>query len=180
VSDNLQSQAATIDRSTRGGLDDRVRFVPAWLERLLGPNAAPAREMEAAAAIAPVFRPTSQVVRNALDIPAAIAAHLAWKKRLEVFLGSDCRDVLDPLNVCRDDRCELGRWIHGLAAQRYGGVAGYHQLRAAHADFHCAAARIVMLAQARRDVQAYEEFRRGEFARASVRIQSELAKLYLK
>jgi hypothetical protein len=150
VSDNLHSQAATIDRFTRGGLDDRVRFVPAWLERLLGPNAAPARGMEAVATVPPVFRPTSQEVRNALDIPAAIAAHLAWKKRLEVFLGSDCRDVLDPLNVCRDDRCELGRWIHGLAAQ------------------------------ARRDVQAYEEFRRGEFARASVRIQSELAKLYLK
>jgi len=159
--------------------EDRRRLMPTWLERLLRPTVVNPKSMDPPVTVPPRAGPSSARVRQALDIPGAIAAHLAWKKRLEDYLQGDCRDILDPLHVCRDDQCPLGRWIHGLAAQRYGATPGFAVLRATHADFHYAAARVVMLAQAHRDDQAREEILRGEFARASVRIQSELAKLYL-
>ena len=176
---NSSGTAPGVDPRGRGTPEAGVRFLPTWLERLLRPSISHPRGMEAPVTVPLHGRPSSARVRNALDIPGAIAAHLAWKRRLEDFLASDCRDVLDPLHVCRDDQCSLGRWIHGLGAQRYAGNPGFQRLRATHADFHFAAARVVALAQGRRDAQAREEILRGEFAKTSIRIQSELAKLYV-
>ncbi len=94
-------------------------------------------------------------------------------------MAHNVRDALDPLQVCRDDQCELWRWIYGEASRRFHALEGFRRLRITHADFHQAAARAVALAQQGQDEAAREEIAHGEFARTSVRIKSELAKLYL-
>ncbi len=168
-----------------------------WLKRLLfgDESAAPAPPAgagvarnnasppgSAASATSPAASPAApdpSPDRGGLNFESAIAAHMAWKKRLDDLLASGARDVLDPLQVCRDDQCELGRWLHGPAATKYAGLEGYQRLRAVHADFHQAAARVVTLAQAGEDAAARDEIHRGAFAKCSVQVKAELAKLYL-
>jgi methyl-accepting chemotaxis protein len=116
---------------------------------------------------------------HVLDVHAAIQAHMAWKQRLEDFLATDTRDSLDPLHVCRDDQCALGKWIHGDHAGRYVHTEAYRNLRTAHADFHQAAARVVILAQAGDDEHAREELNTGAFAKASSKVKRELARIGL-
>ncbi|BBP02097.1 CZB domain-containing protein [Sulfuriferula nivalis] len=115
-----------------------------------------------------------------LDVNAAINAHMAWKKRLDDLLASqNGRDALDPLHVCRDDQCEPGKWIHGEVAIMLSESEEYHRLRAAHADFHQAAAKVITLVQSGRDDEARESLTTGEFARNSSRVKTELSRMYL-
>lgn len=114
------------------------------------------------------------------DVNAAINAHMAWKKRLDDLLASqNGRDALDPLHVCRDDQCVLGKWIHGEIAIKLSESEDYHRLRAAHADFHQAAAKVITLVQSGRDDEARESLTTGEFARNSGRVKTELSRMYL-
>ncbi len=151
-----------------------------WLKRLLfrdDPATAAAPGAPAATGhAAPADQPPE---RDGLNFETAISAHMAWKKRLDDLLDADLRDVLDPLQVCRDDQCELGRWLHGPGALKHGQREGYQRLRAVHADFHQAAARVVTLAQAGQDAAAREEMTRGSFAKCSAQVKAELARLYL-
>lgn len=89
-----------------------------------------------------------------LDLQAAIAAHENWKLRLEAVVDKRSYEVLLPEVVCFDDRCELGRWIHGIGRARLGAYPGFTALREHHRMFHCAAANVVSLAQAGRHEQA--------------------------
>jgi len=116
---------------------------------------------------------------DALDIAAAMRAHQAWKEHLNKLLASDARDALDPLQVCRDDICILGKWINGPGQRRYHGLAAFERLCATHAEFHGAAASVLALAQQGRDIEAHEQLQRGSFARASLRIEADLAELFL-
>lgn len=86
-----------------------------------------------------------------LDIEAAIAAHLRWKAQLQTHIagrpGAD-PEVPAPLDrdlVCRDDRCDLGRWIHGPGRARLGTFPGFTALLAHHRMFHHVAGNVLAL-----------------------------------
>lgn len=55
-------------------------------------------------------------------------------------------ELLDAAEVARDDLCELGQWINGLAAE-YGEVPEYIDLKARHTELHRCASEAVSLAQ---------------------------------
>ena len=144
-----------------------------WLKKLFQTGHAPETDKAKHNA---VLEPNSS---PALDVHAAIQAHIAWKQRLEDLLATDTRDGLDPLHVCRDDQCALGKWIHGDDAERYVHSEAYKRLRTAHADFHQAAAKVIILAQAGDDEHAREELHTGAFAHASAKVKRELARIGL-
>ncbi|MEQ1568746.1 MAG: CZB domain-containing protein [Myxococcota bacterium] len=76
-----------------------------------------------------------------MDFDAAIRAHSRWKLRLVSYVhGPD--QSLDPEEVGRDDRCDLGCWLHGDGA-RYAALPAFGALVQAHARFHRAAAEVV-------------------------------------
>ncbi|MBL8468240.1 methyl-accepting chemotaxis protein [Methyloversatilis discipulorum] len=76
-----------------------------------------------------------------LDFDRVINAHLQWKVKLNAFLGGQ-GEMLDPDVVGRDDKCELGCWIHG-DGQRFAGNAVYREVRSQHAAFHQCAAEVI-------------------------------------
>jgi methyl-accepting chemotaxis protein len=76
-----------------------------------------------------------------LDFDRVINAHLQWKVKLNTFLGGE-GEKLDPDAVGRDDKCELGCWIHG-DGQRFAGNAVYREVRSQHAAFHQCAAEVI-------------------------------------
>lgn len=78
-----------------------------------------------------------------LDFDRVINAHLQWKSKLNAFLGG-AGEALDPAVVARDDKCELGCWIHG-EGERFTGNVTYREVRTRHAAFHQCAAEVIRL-----------------------------------
>lgn len=62
-------------------------------------------------------------------------AHAKWKMRLVQFVGGQSHEDFDESAVSCDDKCDLGKWIHGPAV-KYSSLAEYKNLRSSHADFH--------------------------------------------
>lgn len=69
-------------------------------------------------------------------------AHIKWKARLVNFINGKSTEHLEVDKVCRDDQCELGKWIHGPALQ-YGQTADYTNLKQSHKEFHESVGEIV-------------------------------------
>ena len=83
-----------------------------------------------------------------IDIDTAIAAHENWKLRLQNYLNDKSTENLQPEVVCLDDRCDLGKWLHGPGGQRLGKYPAFSMLMARHKYFHVQASTVVALAQA--------------------------------
>lgn len=78
-----------------------------------------------------------------LDIDTAIAAHENWKARLQAQLTQQSTESLDPAVVCLDDRCDLGKWLHGPGRERLGQYPAFSVLVARHKYFHVQASTVV-------------------------------------
>jgi hypothetical protein len=82
-----------------------------------------------------------------IDIDTAIAAHENWKLRLQNVLDGKSSEELRPELVCLDDRCDLGKWLHGPGGQRLGKYPAFTVLVARHKYFHVQASNVLALAQ---------------------------------
>jgi len=91
---------------------------------------------------------TASAVLADIDIDTAIAAHENWKLRLRNYLDKKSAEDLKPEVVCLDDRCDLGKWLHGSGRQRLGRYPAFSVLIARHKFFHLQASTVVALAQA--------------------------------
>lgn len=78
--------------------------------------------------------------------------------------------------ICFDDRCDLGKWIHGPGVRRLGRYPGFTALRENHRMFHYSASNVVAVAQAGRREEA-ERLLRGVYADFSRRVIKELRAL---
>jgi len=76
-----------------------------------------------------------------MDFDGAVIAHSRWKMKPKAYLSKPDRS-LDPLEVAADNKCDLGRWLHG-EGRRYSIFAEYSKLVSDHARLHKAAALIV-------------------------------------
>lgn len=71
-----------------------------------------------------------------LNMKDALDAHNDWTHRLERIIDGTSKEILEVETVACDDRCALGRWIHGHAAEHFGKLDEFHELKQVHADFH--------------------------------------------
>jgi hypothetical protein len=85
---------------------------------------------------------------QSLDIGAAVLAHQQWKQRLLAHLAGNAEAGLDVERICRDDRCDLGRWIHGQGRARLGTFPGFTSLLSHHRMFHHVACNVLALEKA--------------------------------
>ena len=101
-----------------------------------------------------------------MDFDHAISAHSNWKGKLRAYLAKPDRS-LSPSEIAQDNKCDLGKWIHGEGAV-HANLPEFQTLRSEHAHFHKAAAEVVRKADAGHDMT--EETALGsksEFATAS-------------
>jgi hypothetical protein len=117
-------------------------------------------------------------VIDGLDFAAAIEAHRKWKERLTAYVQGTSSEELDYTAICRDDQCVLGKWIYSSGATSMANLLIFHQLKATHAKFHVTASRVVELAQNNDKVSAQKLLVGDEYGKASVEVQSLIAKLY--
>ena len=110
-----------------------------------------------------------------IDFQKAVAAHIKWKTRLRMFI-SGSGEQLESATVCKDNACDLGKWIYGDAVSLKGG-ATYEALRAEHANFHrCASDVVKEMENGRRE--AAEALLEGEqFETASNRTVSAILQI---
>ncbi len=105
-------------------------------------------------------------IRKEIDLPGAITAHVNWKARLQKFIDGKSDEKLEPMMVCRDDQCDLGKWIHGPGTDRFYADEAFRGLRADHAQFHYVAANVVRYMQDD-DRAGAEALLRGEYTKVS-------------
>lgn len=101
-----------------------------------------------------------------IDIDTAISAHDNWKIRLQNHLNGQSTEDLKPELVCMDDRCDLGKWLHGPGGQRLGRYPAFSMLVARHKYFHVQASNVLALAQAQERDKA-EHMLQGSYRQAS-------------
>ncbi|NUN06883.1 MAG: CZB domain-containing protein [Bdellovibrio sp.] len=83
-----------------------------------------------------------QIDTNDMDFDSAVEAHMKWKARLANFVGGMSKEQLKSTVVCKDDQCQLGKWIHGPGS-KFSRLQSFGTLKSNHAHFHKAAGAIV-------------------------------------
>lgn len=89
-----------------------------------------------------------------IDIDTAIAAHENWKLRLLNYLDGKSDEDLRPEIICEDNRCDLGKWLHGPGRERLGKYPAFTVLVAQHKYFHVQASTVVAQAQSGNETEA--------------------------
>jgi methyl-accepting chemotaxis protein len=77
-----------------------------------------------------------------MNFDDAIAAHIKWKVRLSQFIDGTSTEQLKSDTICRDNLCDLGKWIYGDGA-KYKTLPHYKDLVGKHANFHRCAGDVV-------------------------------------
>jgi len=86
------------------------------------------------------------------QLTKAMAAHSAWKRRLEEAIQTGKSDIT-PERASVDDQCEFGKWLYSLPRQLRES-ATWQKVRTLHADFHREAGRVLQLALTGRKTEA--------------------------
>lgn len=115
---------------------------------------------------------------SGLDFKKAIDAHMLWKDRLRNAIEGGGSEQLDLIMVACDDRCVLGKWIHGPGGEAHGQNSQFQALKQHHAEFHIYAAGVLTEAQNGRTQEALRQLT-GQYARASEQVKHDLIRLYL-
>jgi hypothetical protein len=106
---------------------------------------------------------------DSLDIEVAISAHENWKIRLQAYLDGKSSETFDRQTVCLDNKCDLGKWIHGPGQERLGKYPGFMALVNSHKMFHYAASNVVTMTQAGKPDKARATLE-GQFDQLSTQV----------
>ena len=105
---------------------------------------------------------------------AALAAHAAWRGRLQAAIETGSSDA-DPATVALDNVCPFGGWLYGAGAQ-HSSDDRYEEVRALHARFHEVAGTVLGLALAGRADDARQAIAVGsEFHTVSATLSGTLS-----
>lgn len=145
-----------------------------FFSRLFGLNSStadqtPANEHAGSASQMGLDAKSAAAILAEIDIDTAIAAHENWKLRLQNYLSGNSTENLQAEVVCLDDRCDLGKWLHGPGGQRLGKYPAFSVLVARHKFFHLQASNVVALAQANNKDQAAKTLE-GSYRHASTQV----------
>lgn len=111
-----------------------------------------------------------------MNFDDAIKAHSDWKLKLKAYLRNPDK-TLRGAEVCLDNRCELGKWIHGTGA-KHAALTEFKELKTSHARFHKAAAAIVDKANAGEKVSDDTSLgSKSEFSEVSQQVVSNIMAL---
>jgi hypothetical protein len=69
-----------------------------------------------------------------MNLDNAVQTHAQWKTKLRLAIAK--HEELDLVSLARDDRCELGGWLHGEGKSSYGRLKSYGDCFHKHLEFH--------------------------------------------
>ena len=110
-----------------------------------------------------------------MNFDEAVSAHQKWKTRLRIVIDGKSTEKLDPNIVCKDDQCDLGKWIHGDGGRTMGSKPEFGEVKITHADFHKVAAGVLRKALAG-DKAGAATMLDGEFFHSSMKVIQAITK----
>jgi hypothetical protein len=114
-----------------------------------------------------------------LDFYKAIAAHQRWKVRLSAYVKGESNEQLNWQVICKDDQCDLGKWLHHDARVPHAQFSLFTRLIEEHAEFHRRAGEVVQLTDEGLQDAALKLVTNGDYARASHKVIGTLSQLFL-
>ena len=75
-----------------------------------------------------------------MNLEDAARKHSEWK--VNFFKAIATKAQLDAGSICRDDRCELGKWLHGAGKASHGQLPGFPETVKRHSAFHAEAGKV--------------------------------------
>jgi len=112
-----------------------------------------------------------------LNLKDALAAHDAWKDKLNAELSGASKVPIDVTKIEHDNLCVLGKWLYGSGKDKYSHLPEYESARKAHTAFHLAAAEVVIAHQSGNTEKA-GVLLKSNFRVASNNNQLELVRLF--
>jgi methyl-accepting chemotaxis protein len=107
--------------------------------------------------------------RSTVVLDNAILAHHVWKSKLKAAISS--KSQVDATSFGRDDCCEIGQWLYGEGAVRYGSKPEFVALVQKHKSFHLEAGKVATEINAQKYAQASRMIESGTaFASASLAV----------
>lgn len=101
-----------------------------------------------------------------MNLDEAITKHAEWKVKFRSAMGK--KEQLDAGAIRVDNRCDLGKWLHGDGKASYGSKADFSVLVAKHTEFHKVASKVAAEINAGNYEQAEKMLAPNtEYARAS-------------
>lgn len=91
-----------------------------------------------------------------LDFVLAKSKHLAWRMRLMSFLKNE--EVLTLEQVVSHEHCDLGKWIYGVALEKYKNEPKILDLEQVHKELHAYIRNTVEKKNQGKDAEANEEY----------------------
>lgn len=78
-----------------------------------------------------------------MDFDKAIQAHIQWKQKLYNCISSQSIGDLNSSNICKDNLCDLGKWLHGNQPEKVVQDTTFKEIVEKHKRFHEIAGGIV-------------------------------------
>jgi len=101
-----------------------------------------------------------------INLDNAIKAHADWRSKLRA--AATRHEQLDAETISRDNCCEMGKWLHGAGASRFGGRPTFVELIDAHQRFHLEAGKVARTVNEGDGAQATQMLESGTgFSQAS-------------
>jgi hypothetical protein len=99
--------------------------------------------------------------------------HAQWRFKFRGAITQ--KETMDAAAIAKDDRCDLGKWLHGDAKGKYSRLTSYADCVKKHAHFHLAASEVAKKINARQFDEARALLAMGtDFSLASAAIVSAL------
>ena len=112
-----------------------------------------------------------------VSIMDAHNAHIKCKVSFQSYLDSTLPAHLDERVICRDDRCELGKWIHGSEFNHLKMHGEFYTLRSIHAQLHVVAGNVVEKIKQKDRAAAIELFD-NQYSSVSRKVMQAVTELY--
>lgn len=104
-----------------------------------------------------------------MNFDEARQKHADWRVKFRSAITR--KEKLDPAAIAKDDRCDLGKWLHGEAKAKYSGLPSYRECVERHAHFHLEASKVAESINAAKYDEAGELLAMGSgFSKASAAI----------
>jgi methyl-accepting chemotaxis protein len=113
-----------------------------------------------------------------MNFDEAREKHAQWRVKFRNAITK--KETLDPAVIARDDRCDLGKWLHGEARAKFSTLPAYAECMKHHAHFHVEASKVAERINAAKYDEAQAMLGMGSgFSRASASIGTALDQLEL-
>ena len=87
-----------------------------------------------------------------MDLNDAVAKHAEWKTKFRSAITK--KEQMDASTISKDNCCELGKWLHGEAKQKFSVLGSYKDCVSKHALFHTEAGKVASAINAQKYSEA--------------------------